>query len=562
MDMKNIRRPTSTGPSILNDIEIHQLCEGPVPMISPFVAQQVRKADDDSKIISYGLSSFGYDIRCADEFHVFTNINHTVIDPKNFDSNCFVRVSGQGYCIIPPNSFALSRTVEHFHIPRDVVTVCVGKSTYARCFSGDTRVALVDGRSLTLKEMAKRAKTGERFFGYTILSDGSIGVEELVKPRKTAKDQALVAVELDNGEVIKCTPDHKFMLRNGLYRRADRLQADDSLMPLNRYVSRGYEMVYCPKRTRLEPTHRLADAWSVDYRVYEAEKGTHRHHLDHNKRNNDPRNICRVDANWHIKHHNDENSDPDYMEFHTARIKEGMRDYIENHWDEFVASNRQKFVDFWTLPKYAQKRRKMLKERKALWQQPYMKAAQSVRMKKAWRKNPEAFTRHSGEDHHNFREDLTDKLVAKTLREYGSVSKAADALGASKNLIYRRFPDVIERLQRKGHLPVNHKVVSVRPLRERQDVYCVTVPESHNFALESGVFVHNCGLVVNVTPFEPEWSGYVTLEFSNTTPLPAKIYANEGCAQVLFFRGTPCRTSYADRSGKYQHQYGITLPRS
>ena len=550
-------------------------------MIEPFVDTQIKHRQLESdwtypdgpnhpgvehenyeRLISYGVSSYGYDIRCADEFKVFTNINSTIVDPKNFDPNSFVEVSGKGYCIIPPNSFALARTVEYFRIPRNVLTICLGKSTYARCFSGDTRVALVDGRSLTLKEMAKRAQTGERFFGYTILSDGSIGVEELVKPRKTAKDQALVAVELDNGEVIKCTPDHKFMLRNGLYRRADRLQADDSLMPLNRYVSRGYEMVYCPKRTRLEPTHRLADAWSVDYRVYEAEKGTHRHHLDHNKRNNDPRNICRVDANWHIKHHNDEKySDPDYMEFHTARIKEGMRDYIENHWDEFVASNRQKFVDFWTLPKYAQKRRKMLKERKALWQQPYMKAAQSVRMKKSWRKNPEAFTRHSGEDRHNFREDLTDKLVAKTLREYGSVSKAADALGASKNLIYRRFPDVIERLQRKGHLPVNHKVVSVRPLRERQDVYCVTVPESHNFALESGVFVHNCGIVVNVTPFEPEWEGYVTLEFSNTTPLPAKIYANEGCAQVLFFESDePCGVSYKDRQGKYQGQVGVTLP--
>jgi len=80
--------------------------------------------------------------------------------------------------------------------------------------------------------------------------------------------------------------------------------------------------------------------------------------------------------------------------------------------------------------------------------------------------------------------------------------------------------------------------------------------------LESGVFVRNCGIIVNVTPFEPEWEGYVTLEFSNTTPLPAKIYANEGVAQVIFFESDEvCETSYKDRGGKYQGQHGVTLPK-
>ena len=89
-----------------------------------------------------------------------------------------------------------------------------------------------------------------------------------------------------------------------------------------------------------------------------------------------------------------------------------------------------------------------------------------------------------------------------------------------------------------------------------------TVPEAGNFALESGVFVRNCGIIVNVTPFEPEWEGYVTLEFSNTTPLPAKIYANEGVAQVIFFESDEvCETSYKDRGGKYQGQHGVTLPK-
>jgi dCTP deaminase len=96
-------------------------------MIEPFEDRQVSKG-----VISYGLSSYGYDIRVADEFKVFTNINNTVVDPKNFDDRSFVDMKTD-VCIIPPNSFALAKTVEYFRIPRDVLTVCVGKSTYARC---------------------------------------------------------------------------------------------------------------------------------------------------------------------------------------------------------------------------------------------------------------------------------------------------------------------------------------------------------------------------------------------------------------------------------------------
>lgn len=100
-------------------------------MIEPFEPGQVRFVND-RKIVSYGVSSYGYDIRCADEFKIFTNINSTIVDPKNFDENSFVDVKSD-VCIIPPNSFALARTVEYFRIPRNVLTVCLGKSTYARC---------------------------------------------------------------------------------------------------------------------------------------------------------------------------------------------------------------------------------------------------------------------------------------------------------------------------------------------------------------------------------------------------------------------------------------------
>jgi dCTP deaminase len=100
-------------------------------MIEPFVDGQVRYSDE-GKVISYGLSSYGYDLRVASEFKIFTNLYNTIVDPKKFDENAFVHIDAP-YCIVPPNSFALARSVEYFRIPKDVLTMCVGKSTYARC---------------------------------------------------------------------------------------------------------------------------------------------------------------------------------------------------------------------------------------------------------------------------------------------------------------------------------------------------------------------------------------------------------------------------------------------
>jgi dCTP deaminase len=101
-------------------------------MIEPFEEGQVRHAADGRRVISYGVSSYGYDLRVSKEFKVFTNVFNTVVDPKKFDPKSFVDVETD-VCIVPPNSFALARSVEYFRIPREVLTVCVGKSTYARC---------------------------------------------------------------------------------------------------------------------------------------------------------------------------------------------------------------------------------------------------------------------------------------------------------------------------------------------------------------------------------------------------------------------------------------------
>ena len=101
-------------------------------MIKPFEPGQIRVDQNNQKLISYGTSSYGYDVRCSNEFKVFTNIHSATVDPKRFDENSFVDIQSD-VCVIPPNSFALASTIEYFKIPRNVLTICLGKSTYARC---------------------------------------------------------------------------------------------------------------------------------------------------------------------------------------------------------------------------------------------------------------------------------------------------------------------------------------------------------------------------------------------------------------------------------------------
>ena len=228
--------------SIKSDRWIRRMAAGS-GMIDPFSPEQVRVAGGH-KIVSYGTSSYGYDVRCADEFKIFTNINSTIVDPKNFDEKSFVDFKGP-VCIIPPNSFALASTVEFFRIPRSVLTVCLGKSTYARCFRGDTRVALVDGTAPTLDDMAQRHGSGELFWGYSIGQNGRMIASLLDAPRFIGRD-SLLEIELDNGERIRATPDHLFMKRDGRMAAAHTLRPNDALMPLYRQLVRGYEEVYQP----------------------------------------------------------------------------------------------------------------------------------------------------------------------------------------------------------------------------------------------------------------------------------------------------------------------------
>jgi deoxycytidine triphosphate deaminase len=546
-------------------------------MIEPFEPAQVRMVNGN-KIVSYGTSSYGYDIRCSNEFKIFTNINSTIVDPKNFDEKSFVDYNGD-VCIIPPNSFALARTVEYFRIPRNVLTLCLGKSTYARCFRGDMRVALVDGTSATLEDMARRAEAGEMFWGYGIGENGRISVVLLDAPRFVGRD-SLMEVELDNGAVISATPDHEFVLRDGLMLRAGSLRAGQSLMPLYRSLERGYEMVYQPINGHLLPTHRLADEWNLRAGIYRDAPGTHRHHVDFDRQNNRPANIERLLAAEHIRLHNSKNYGEDFDPTeHGAAISAALARLAEDPtWNaRFSAAQKARARTFWSDPRFAEIRERLIVARRnptdetrqrhrdatlRRYVDPQERLRHGGRMADAWARDDGTRRAKQAEIARGIRlrQEIGAEDVRAALDLSGSIRGAARLLQCDRS-VFRRFPEVVAAA--RGRSLRNHKVVAVRELPGDHDVYCLTVPETGNFALEAGVFVSNCGIIVNVTPFEPEWEGYVTLEFSNTTPLPAKIYANEGVAQVIFFESDEvCETSYKDRGGKYQGQKGVTLPKT
>ncbi len=593
-------------------------------MIDPFEPGQVREGET-GRLISYGTSSYGYDVRCADEFKIFTNINSAIVDPKNFDSKSFVDLKSD-VCIIPPNSFALARTVEYFLIPRNVLVICLGKSTYARCFSGDTRVVLVDGSTPTLEEMATRAEQGELFWGYSVGQFGRITLSLLDAPRYIGRD-ALLEVRLDNDEVIRCTPDHEMVLRDGRLLPAHQLRPGDSLMPLYRQLVRGYEVLYQPSNGHLYPTHWLADEWNLRNDIYPDLPGTHRHHKDFNRLNNLPWNIERLPALDHIRLHNAENYGEDFdAEKHSQSIREAFeRLRQEPGWKEHLSEvQRTRAQQFWGEDHYADARNLLRQkhlenlndgrwqaQRDAMLRGLDHKSAQGRRAYVGLRAQDnflqgsgDAGTEQGGRNYDqgllryyanplarqlsgeiasrawaqddgsrraaqaqnarqlNLRSEITADLVQEALHRTGSIRGAARLLDCDRT-VFRRFPAAIAAFRGLASPRRNHKVVSIREQPGDHDVYCLTVPETGNFALAAGVFVSNCGIIVNVTPLEPEWEGHVTLEFSNTTTLPAKIYANEGVAQILFFESDEvCETSYRDRAGKYQGQRGVTLPKS
>ena len=564
---------------IKNDIWISEMATK--GMIAPFEPQQIRRVDN-LPVISYGLSSFGYDIRLSPaDFRIFKHIPGTVVDPKNFNPDNLEKTQlhtdiNGSYFILPAHSYGLGVALEKLEIPANITVICLGKSTYARCFRGDTRVALVDGTSPTLEEMAKRSENGEKFWGYSIGQYGRIIVTLLESPRYIGRD-SLLEITLDNQESIFCTPDHLFMTRDGRMIEAHNLKPQDSLMPLYRQIARGYEMVYQPLNGHFYPTHRLSDEWNLYHGIYGDIPNSHRHHVDFNRLNNNPWNIIRMDASDHIRLHNNENYgvefDPDE---HGESIKQAIARLKQNaEWNTmFSEQQKEKAIQFWHDDKYREIRQKLIEERRncsddtrqahhqamiEYYKNPMARALTGELSKEAWAKDDGNRRYKQSElmkkiNASKTRYDITADVLRSALENTGSIRGAAKLLGCDRS-VFRRFPEVIQAFRGLQNTSLkNHKVISVKDVPGIHDVYCLTVPEAGNFALEAGVFVHNCGIIANVTPAEAAWRGYLTLELSNSSSADCRIYANEGIVQLLFLEGEPCAVSYESRQGKYQDQ--------
>src|ERR1051326_7012908 len=264
------------------------------------------------------------------------------------------------------------------------------------CFTGDTKVALTDGRKLSFKQLVKEFKAGKTNFTYTFNHETQkIEIAEIRHPRLTIKQAELVELKLDNGETVRCTPNHKFMLRDGSYKEARNLNPDDSLMPLDLTLSTkiddplavGYHMLKQPKKNSWDWVHRLADSWNLQKGVYKTIDGKVRHHIDFNKLNNNPTNIQRMPWGEHFKLHaklaGERHKDPSYVD----KLQQGR----EKYWSK--PENRQKnsqllssrSKQWWQDPKYRQERIQKITD---LWKDEKFKKKMateaSKNIKKLW----------------------------------------------------------------------------------------------------------------------------------------------------------------------------------
>lgn len=285
------------------------------------------------------------------------------------------------------------------------------------CFTGDTEVALTDGRNVSFRDLVKEGKEGKRHWTYTYNHEANkIEVAEINKPRITRKKSGLVKVILDNGEEIRCTPDHRFLLRDGEYKEAKDLQSGESLMPLYTHTHdgsqdknlKGYTQVIQPDYSSAEDfVHHLSDVWNLNNGVYKRKDGRVRHHVDFNKLNNNPDNIQRMQWEDHWKLHASlaswrHKNDPEYVE----KLAAGRRKYIEENKDKLSrrasernrkawqdSEYRERQIDrlklMWEDKEYKEFMRKNSRENlKRLWEDPDFQAlmsdVKSKEMKKRW----------------------------------------------------------------------------------------------------------------------------------------------------------------------------------
>ncbi len=432
------------------------------------------------------------------------------------------------------------------------------------CFSGDTKVALVDGRNLSFKDLVEENKKGKSNYCYTIDNDGLIRIGLIKNPRRTKKNAEVIKLFLDNGEAITCTPDHRFMLRDGSYLEANRLKNDISIMPLCRKLSKiegrikikGYEMVLNPKTHKWILTHLLSDRYNIASQRYEPSSGDCRHHIDFNKLNNNPENIMRMGKQEHLDFHvrtiektahredikqkcREVHKSPEYRKkvseiMSTPEMRNMLSQRAKKQWenDQYKKFMVKKFLEFYkTNKQYRERTRKiLLKANQGYWSKEGNREKQAERVIKYFENNPEARKQNSdiakrqwsNPELRKWRSEKTKEQWTKEFREkrkkaYNrtyfkhtagfmkqilendrnlNVYDVERIRSRNKNLLRldtftERFFGNDEKAMIEAVMNYNHKIRRIENIKKKMDVYDLEVEGTHNFALTSGVFVHN-----------------------------------------------------------------------
>lgn len=434
------------------------------------------------------------------------------------------------------------------------------------CFSGDTKVALADGRNLSFRELVEEGQKGKQNFCYTIKEDGRIGIAPIIHPRVTRRNAKVIRLIIDNGEEIVCTPDHQFMLRNSSYRKAEELAKSTSLMPLYRQYSKpgkritieGYDLVYDPKESRWVFTHILADEYNLLNGKYGKEKNSCVHHIDFDKLNNNPTNLRRMGKQEHLDlhasvvkytmtrpevlekirkaHQSEEYRERIRATMRSPKMRKMLSERAKKQWtnEDYKQYMTERFIEFYrNSQEYRNRNNELLNQaQQAYWSNLENRKKQATRVSEYFNKHPEKreHLSHRAEEQWNNEElvkwrsrktkeqwtpefrarrkatyDLTYKekalkLMRTILDKDGELKKeryeeerrkTSDRSILRYDTICERFFDTDENRLKETVVNYNHKISEIVELNERMDVYDLEVEGTHNFALASGIFVHN-----------------------------------------------------------------------
>lgn len=391
------------------------------------------------------------------------------------------------------------------------------------CFTKETEVKLVDGRNASFEKLIAEDLQGKRNYTYTINALGNIVIAEIRRPRLTIRDAEIVRVTLDNGERIRCTPNHQFMLRGGEYCEARDLKQGDSLMPLYERLSEktdrlnreGYVLVRQNKTGEWVPTHHLADNFNLTRGAYKKGAGRVRHHVDFNKLNNNPENVRRVSWGDHWKIHYTQAATQHKNPAYREKIAEGRRKFWAEPKNRLKQAERmsERNLKNWQNDEYREKKSGQMSaiNKNYIAQHPEIREIMSARMtsrlNNLWQDPAYRALMHEkilkGNRHHTT--NLTGKrkflaICRASLNEHGVLN--AQNYDHCRSIVYPygaapQWDTGLEKyFQNNSDLALlelngNHKVVGVERLRERENVYDLTIDGTHNFCLAAGIFVHN-----------------------------------------------------------------------